>query len=65
MNDQISRAAMLASQAACILRDVALEANALNPPEGQSLRDRALAAYLAECLRLARELENKLLLIAD
>lgn len=53
MNDRITRAATIVSQAGCILRDAARDANALNPPEGQGLRDRALAAYLAECLDLA------------
>ena len=49
--------------ASCLAKDLQqfhTESNANDRPEGPSLSDKALTAYLADCLDLLRQLENKL-----
>lgn len=65
MTESITKAAQAMQFVTGDLLAAARDAAAVERPEGQSVRDRALAAYLADCLDLARKLEQKLRLIAD
>lgn len=62
IDETISKAAQTMT---LIATDLAEATEAAYQVKGPTLRHRALAAYLAECLKLARDLENKLLLIAE
>lgn len=65
LNELVTKATQNMQFVSGDLRTATKMAHEINRPEGPNLRDRALAAYLAECLDLARKLENKLLLLAD
>ena len=41
------------------------DANSIVRPEGRSMVDRVLLAYLSDCLEMARKLQNQLLRISD
>ena len=65
LTELVTKAAQTMQFVAGDLQAATQRANQTYNPAGPNLRDRALAAYLAECLTLARQLETKLLLLAD
>lgn len=60
LNGRISKAQEHAHALAYELAKAHQDANAIERPEGRNVMDKALTAYLAECLDASRRLEAKL-----
>jgi len=64
IQEQITKAQQCAALLVDDIQQAWASANNARRPEGPSLGDKAMAAYLSDCLQLARNLESKLLLLS-
>ncbi len=65
MTEQITKSCQFANMLADSIVQLHWQAAKINRPEGRNIMDKALTKYLAEALEMARQLEAKLLAIAD
>lgn len=64
MQETITAATQSAAFVVSDLQEALAQANAVARPEGPSVADKALAAYLAGCLEAARKLQSDLAMIS-
>jgi hypothetical protein len=65
MNENLTKAVESAAFLIGDLQAAWSDANSIDRPEGRSVGDRVLLAYLGDCLEMARKLQSQLLRISD